>query len=252
MYHANLVGGLAAMRAGTSRIVWNIRTSTLDNERLPTRAVARLSGWLARYACSRIVTNSYVARDIHVRMGYPAGLFQVIPNGFDLERFHPDAHARTSIRAELGLREETPLVGMVARFHPMKDHASFLAAASELARRRHDVHFVLAGSDVEPQTGFFAAALRAPELAGRLHLLGPRRDTPRLATIVADTGIVVPSRDPVALADAWEKLIALGRIGLLRLGEKARERVSQNYSIAAIADRYVNTYRDVAMTSSDG
>jgi hypothetical protein len=38
----------------------------------------------------------------------------------------------------------------------------------------------------------------------------------------------------------------------LRLGEKARERVSQNYSIAAIADRYVNTYRDVAMTSSDG
>ncbi len=56
----------------------------------------------------------------------------VIPNGFDTSLFVPDSGARSSVREELGLDRDTPLVGLVARYHPQKDHATFIQAAGIL------------------------------------------------------------------------------------------------------------------------
>ena len=58
---------------------------------------------------------------------------------------------------ELGLREDAPLIGLVARYHPMKDHAGFLRAAADLARRHADVHFVLVGPGVDEHGAGFSA-----------------------------------------------------------------------------------------------
>jgi glycosyltransferase involved in cell wall biosynthesis len=65
------------------------------------------------------------------------------------------------------------------------------------------------------------------------------------AAIIADTGTVVPRRDPVALAGAILALLDRGPAELGRLGEAARARVVANYSIEAAVARYETIYAEL-------
>src|SRR5205085_6797857 len=47
--------------------------------------------------------------------------------------------------------------------------------------------------------------------------------------VVGDTGIIVPPRDPAALAAGWAQLIMLGEQGRSALGVKARARICEHY-----------------------
>jgi glycosyltransferase involved in cell wall biosynthesis len=283
MYHANLLGGIAARMAGSPPTVWNIRASNLEaaGEKASTRAAAWISGRLARSLSQRILTNAESARELHVALGYPADLFQVIPNGFELARFRPDPDARAAVRRELGIPPEAPLVGLVARRHPMKDHPAFLAAAARIARACPGAHFLLAGQGVTLDDGELRDAVERGSLAGRAHLLGIRTDTPRLlasldvyvsaswygeafpnvlgeamacgvpcvttdigdsARIVAHLGRVVPPRDPGALAAACVELLCLPAEERRSLAARTRRHVEQHYSMDAVAAAYVETY----------
>jgi glycosyltransferase involved in cell wall biosynthesis len=286
MYHSNLLGGLAARLAGIRAIVWNIRSSRLEpaTEKTSTIWLAKLSGLLAHQLCGRIVTNSDDARRVHERMGYPSSLFEVIPNGFDLGTFKPDEAARASVRTELALAPETVLIGMISRFHPGKGHGTFLRAAARLASRRPDVHFLLAGDGVTSDDRALSRLVERAELRSRVSLLGRRTDTPRLfaaldlstltslyesfpnvvgeamacavpcivtdvgdaATIVGDTGAVVPVRDEDALVSAWSSLLDLGPAARRSLGARARARIAERYSLESVAARYVRLYVSVA------
>jgi glycosyltransferase involved in cell wall biosynthesis len=92
MYHADLVGGLAAKLAGCSGLVWNIRHSDLhpgvDKRHTiwTAKACAALSNRLPR----RIICASESARTFHEKLGYAHDRMVVIPNGFDLDLFRPD------------------------------------------------------------------------------------------------------------------------------------------------------------------
>ena len=66
-----------------------------------------------------IVCNSNVSLEQHVALGYRRDRLVMIPNGFDLHRFRPDPDARREVRSELGVPEDAPLVGMMARRHPI-------------------------------------------------------------------------------------------------------------------------------------
>lgn len=82
----------------------------------------------------------------------------VIPNGIDTDLFQPLApDARAAVRAELGVSPDAPLIGLIARFHPQKDHATFLQAAALAARTHPELRVLLVGRDTGPEN----AALRA-------------------------------------------------------------------------------------------
>ncbi|HWR97232.1 MAG TPA: glycosyltransferase, partial [Candidatus Methanoperedens sp.] len=135
MYHADLLGGLAARLAGRRAIVWGIRNTDLDPRRVsrPTRLTARACAALSRFVPSAIVSCSERAARAHAAFGYRAERIVVVPNGFDLEAFAPDPAARARVRAELGVGETQPLLGAVARWDPHKDHANLIAALALLA-----------------------------------------------------------------------------------------------------------------------
>ncbi len=286
MYHANVVGGLAARLAGIRSVLWNIRASRLErgSEKASTIWLARTSGYVARALCRRIVTNSEDARRVHETMGYPAALFEVIPNGFDVAKFRPDPEARAAVRRELGVAPDVPLIGMVSRYHPGKDHKLLLVAAARLAAARPDVRFLLAGDGITDANPLLAELVDRGGLRGRVSLLGLRTDTERLfaaldvstltsayesfpnvigesmacgvpcvATdvgdtrrIVGDTGVVVPPRNADALLAAWSRMLDVGSEGRRALGARARQRIAASYSIASVADRYLRLYREVA------
>lgn len=289
MYHADLLGGLAAKLAGGIPVVWNMRQSNLSpsvNRRrtlLVVRACARLSRWLP----ARVVCGSQAARQAHARLGYDATKMCIIPNGFDLTAFVPDAGARRSVRHELGLADDAVLIGLVARFDPQKDHRTFVEAAALLRRQQPAVHFVLCGDGVTWQNEALAGWIAAAGLRERCHLLGRRDDVPGLtaaldvatsssigegfpnavgeamacgvpcvvtavgdsAAVVGPTGVVVPPRDPPALAAGWRALLALGPAGRRCLGQAARRRIAERFSLPAVVAQYERLYRELTPRS---
>lgn len=276
MYHANLAAVLAA--EPRTPVVWGIRHSLhrLADEKRLTRALIthgpKLAGRVAR-----ILYNSRASATQHERLGYPAAKTEVIPNGFDGEAFRPDPAARAAVRQELGLAEDTPLVGLVARLDPLKGHGDFLEAA---ARQDPATHFLLAGLGVEALRERVAGL----GLEGRVHLLGPRADAPRLlaaldlfaltslseafpnvlgeamacgvpavvtdvgdaAWILRDNGLVVPPGDVAALAAGWRELLARPAAERRELGRRARERILADFSLASVRHRYETMYHQVA------
>lgn len=282
LYHADLAGTLAGALARVRRVAWNVRASDMDTSRyskmsaLTIRACARLSAWPAA-----VVTNSQAAIDHHTRLGYRPRQWVLIPNGIDTAVFAPDAGARRALRTELGLPGSARLVGCIARHDPMKDHDTFFAAARRIAERQPDVHFVLAGAGVTSGNTAFGPATTQGLLAGRVHLLGSRRDMPRLmaaldvavsssafgegfsnalaeamscgvpcvATRVGDAERligrpehVVPRRDAAALAAAIDGVLRLDQAAAGALGEAARARIRAHFDLSAMVARYEALY----------
>lgn len=289
MYHADLLGGLAARLAGKP-VVWGIHHSNLDprlNKRL-TIWTARICEVLSPWLPKRIVCCSEASRMAHAEFGYDEDKMEVIPNGFDLRVFQPNPEARTALRQELGLAADTPLIGMAARFHVQKGHRNFVAAAAELHARMHEVHFVLCGAGIDANNGELAAWIQQSSgLNDVCHLLGRRKDMNRLfaafdvatspsvseafpmavgeamacatpcvvtdvgdsALIVGETGKVVPAENPLALADAWESMLAAGAAARKELGQAARNRVELCFDVNTIVERYQKLYREVLALS---
>ena len=284
LYHADLFGALAAKTLGVP-LLWNIRASNMNMSfyrrlsRFVIRACARLSGWP-----KVVIVNSKAGQNFHEQFGYHPRRWVLIPNGIDTERFQPNIHARLSLRNELGLAPDSLLVGLVARFDPMKDHQSFLQASKLLANKLPDVHFVLAGNGVERSKPRFSTFLECEQLHDRLHFLGQRDDIPDLtaaldiatsssaygegfsntiaeamscgipcvvtdvgdlAFLVEKTGIVVTPQDPQALADAWQQLITLGAAGRNALGAAARQRILQYFEQGEIIQQYERLYESL-------
>lgn len=182
MYHADLIGGLAAKLASGIPVVWNIRYSALDITDLKRtthwtmKACARGSHWLP----TQIVCCAESARQFHMVLGYATEKMVVIPNGFDLAVFKPDSAARFSVRYEFDIPEETPLIGLVANFLARKDHWTFIQAAARLHADLPEVHFLLCGEWVTWDNPELNAWITEAGLGECCHLLGHRQDIPRL------------------------------------------------------------------------
>jgi glycosyltransferase involved in cell wall biosynthesis len=271
MYHADLFGGLAARVAGRREIVWGIRNTGFAREqRVATIAIMRICALLSHWLPRVIVCCAESARASHVRWGYAAAAMRVIPNGFDLPDKAFLAEQRSVLRASLRVGDDTPVVGLVGRFDPLKDHRNFLRAARIVARVRPDVRFMLVGRDVDDANAQLADWLRELELEGRVALLGERRDIaacysamdvfclssiheafPNVvaeamasglpcvvtdvgdaASIVGETGRVVPPRDPERLGAELVAVLSLPPNERRALGGAARHRIETTFSMA--------------------
>ena len=183
MYHADLVGGLAARLAGRAPVIWGIRNSNLDviHSKRNTRWTVKVCALLSNIVPARIVSCSETARRIHIKLGYSVDKIMVIPNGFDLDLFRPDSQARASLRQELHLSPEARLVGLVGRFDPQKDHQTFIRAAAEVKARCGEVEFLLCGNDITWENAQLVSWIEEQGLRDCFHLLGRREDIPRLS-----------------------------------------------------------------------
>ncbi len=278
LYHADFLGLVAKVFAPQLPLVWNLRCSNmaLESYRPLTRLVRRLLVAASRVPAA-VIANSRAGADFHQRLGYAAQRWAVIPNGFDPALWRPDADARRAVRAELGIPDDTPVLGLVARVDPAKDHATFLRAAQRVHAALPACRLVLAGVDVPS----LAPAVAAHGLGAVTHLLGPRQDVPRLtvafdvaclssafgeafpnvlgeamccgvpcvttdvgdaALILGDTGRVVPPGDPQALAAAALELLTMAPADRQALGAQARARMLDEYLLTATLSQYTALY----------
>ncbi|MFC1825538.1 glycosyltransferase, partial [Thermodesulfobacteriota bacterium] len=181
LYHADLLGLLAGKAARVENIVWNIRCSDmhLQNYRFLTSLTVRTAGILSRMP-DAIVVNSSRGKEIHERRGYYSKKMELIPNGIDTKLFKPDEIARDWLLKELKLPDDVDLIGLVARFDPMKDHRNFVKAASILSKRLKNIHFVLVGDGIAEGNREFINLFNGGLFNGRVHMLGLRSDIPKI------------------------------------------------------------------------
>ncbi len=282
LYHADLVG-LAARFLGVPRIVWNLRCSDLrlTHYRLRTRLVVGACARLSRLP-DMVLANSQAGLEHHLRLGYRPRASAVIPNGIDLDVFKPAPDARGEVRAALGLADRDILIGLPARWDPMKGHALFAQAAGQALRQAPGLRFLLYGQGIDGENAALVAALAQAGAEKACLLLGRRQDTPRLhaaldiacssslhgegfsnalaeamacgvpcvgsavgdtAAIVGDTGRVVPPGDAEALAQGMLELARLGREQRAQLGGMARHRIQRHFSLELAVARYAEVYR---------
>lgn len=283
LYHSDLAGLLGGFLAGVPKIVWNIRCAELNPRDHPRsllmllRVLALSSGLPAA-----VISNSESGRQAHERLGYAPRRWEIIPNGFDTDTFKPSADARRQLRSRLMLSEEAIIIGLLARYHPMKDHETFLKAASVALRERPDVQVVAAGRGVAGNAAL-TALVRELGIESRVHLLDEWSDAPSFlaaldvavsssyseafpnvvaeamacgtpcvvtdvgesAVIVGDTGVVVPPSDPDALAEGMSTCLRMTPSDRAALGAAARARIVENYSIDAAALQYRRLYDEV-------
>ena len=283
MYHGNIAAQFASFVALKKMpVIWSIHHSlhSLSDEKILTQTLIRL-GALTAKSVQQVAFVSEKSQQQHLALGYPASNSCTIPNGFDTSLFKPSTQIREQLRSQLGLAQDALLIGSIARYHPMKDHANLLQAAQLLISKGTEVNFVLVGTEVDRDNQTLTNLIAELGIGDRVHLLGERRDIPQItpaldiltsssafgeafplvigeamssgvpcvvtdlgdsAWIVGDTGKVVPIKNPVALAQAWQEIIALGTEGRQQLGKAARSRIIDDFSLDSVVAKYESLY----------
>ena len=184
MYHANLAAQFASLLTFQSvPTVWNIRHSvySLKYEKSTTATIIKLLAKMSSFP-KNIIYVSHISAKQHEKLGYQDSKSVVIPNGFDTEVFTPSINARNGLRRELGLTENAIVIGLIARYHPMKDHDNFLSAATLLLKKFPDIHFVLVGTGVKKENSGIVSLLSDFKLTDdpHFHFLGERQDISKI------------------------------------------------------------------------
>lgn len=289
MFHGCLAAHWAAAFQPTPPpVIWGLHhgIQALSSENRLTATLIRMAALVSSAPACIVYVSKASARQ-HEAIGYDRRKTVIVPNGFNATRFRPDPHAYQTVRQEFELPPDTPLVGLIGRYHPVKDHHNFLEAARQIAERT-PAHFLMAGKGIVRDNPELMGLVQSLGLCDRVHLLGERRDMPRLiaaldvasssslseafpivigeamacevpcvvtdvgdsAWLVGDTGKSVPRRSPTALAEAIVQLLGMSAGDRHELGRLARQRILDHFTIETVARRYENLYGDFGQVGS--
>lgn len=277
--HACVIGSAVARVTTDAPVLWGIRSTAVAGPKTAriTRAINRIGALTSRWSSDVLVACAQEAEQYHRSLGYPAERFTVIENGVDPEVFRPNPAERARQRSALGIEPDRRVVVHLARRDPMKDLTTLLDAWALVTV---PATLLLVGRGFEPDYPGLAAELERRNLTSTVRCLGPRTDVPAvlaagdvvvlssitegfpnavveamavglpavatdvgaLASIVNDPTRVVPARDPIALAAALDRVLALPEADFIALGTAARARVIEHYTLRRMIDAYVTLY----------
>ena len=271
MYHGNIMAAVALrfVQGRTNRrLMWNLRASNMESARY---------GWLIRLCAMTstwpdvVIANSQAGVDFHLGRGFRPRHIELIANGIDTEKFKPNPHARSAIRAELGIPMDAPLFIHAARVDPMKDHDAFLIAMEGLPNvygvmvgagtpklrplpnvyalgLRHDIERLYAAADIVVSTSAFGEGFSNAIAEGMSAGLVPiATDVGDVRLIIGDIGRIVARRDPAALAAAIAAEAVISSNERKTRGALARERILSQFSLAQAVDAYERLYLSLEM-----
>jgi glycosyltransferase involved in cell wall biosynthesis len=279
MYHSELMGLIINFFYPKTKLFWNIRCSTYEwiNLRLRNRIIFNLLIMGSRRV-SAIVVNSRKEFLDSIKLGYPKGKLIYIPNGFEYIENGDRHKAREFLQKKFNIENNAILIGMVTRNHVLKDLDTMLKAIQLLKTRIFDVHLILVGAGFDSKFktnlenfgiekyvhiygttnnvfevlfGFDIAALSSrtesfPNVIAEYMLASlpvVSTDVADIPEIIGDAGFVVPPGNPEALCDALVAVINMSTEEKIILGNKARKRILENYSINKIYNNYIDIYK---------
>src|SRR5688572_11188021 len=239
---------------------------------VPSRTHAMANRIVSRMA-TRVLANSNAVADSLAREdGIPPSRITVIPNFVEVEAFdaYPQAE-RNQTLAELGIPRGALVLGVVARLSPVKNHAMLLRAAIPLCAAHTDLHVLFIGEG--PCRAVLESQAQTSGLGDRVHFAGTLPNLPNPhglldisvlpsltegspnsiveamaagrpvvasavggvteMVVVNHTGLLVPSDDDTAMAQALQQLIASPE-KRRAFGAAGRERARTEYHVSAV------------------
>jgi glycosyltransferase involved in cell wall biosynthesis len=273
----HLLGLIAARRLGVP-ILALVRGWTGATARV------KIYDWLDRRLLRRmdaVMAVSEAGRLGVVRLGLPPERLAVVQNAVDLRGLQQETGP--SVRTELGLSAEEPVVVSVGRLSPEKAHADLIEATRVMYHRGTRAHLALIGDG--PERERLEQFAGAAGLGDRVHFMGQRSKVapllqgadvfalpslteglpnavleamaiglPVVATSVGGvpelvldgvTGLLVPASEPLALAEALTRMLGWSDADRRRMGAAGRERVERHFSFEGQARRLEALYADV-------
>jgi glycosyltransferase involved in cell wall biosynthesis len=246
-----------------------------------TRKLVRVNAWASSWLPNRIISCSRNGNEVHREIGYPADKMVVVHNGYNTAAFQPDNEARAAIRAEFNISDDQILLGCVARFNPQKDHQNLILGFAEVTKTYPNARLLLIGPGLTVENNEITALIAQTGLKDLVTLVGPRADIPAImngldlhvlgsafgeafpnvlseamscgtpcvatdvgdsATIVGDTGRIVPPRDSMALANAI--LDMAYRLSDPVVQAACRDRILGNFTLEHMTGGYTRVWSD--------
>lgn len=240
-----------------------------------TERFASVKAAIVRRGCRKVTfVSERLQEHLRPRLGLASGQCTVIPNGVDTRTFRPDRN--NSLRAELGLADDTVLIGAIGNVRKPKAYDVLLRAAHALVQRSLRHHLVIAGERANTLGTQLEQLVRELGIERHVTFLGLRPDVSRVLNsldvfvlssqtegfsiacieamacgvpIVAtrsggpeqilegEAGLLVPTGDPEAMAAAIERVISSKHLAA-SLTARALTRVHEQYSLTTMLARY--------------
>jgi glycosyltransferase involved in cell wall biosynthesis len=282
MYHGNLAASFVGARLKVP-VCWSVRDTpdAAHGHSLFTRLTIALSRLYVGRVAHIFNVSARSAAYCSEHLGWPAARTEVLPNGLDVRHFRPDEARRRAARTSWGVAGDETVIGIVARWSPVKNHRLFLEAAAQLLTTHPRSRFVMVGKDLDRDNAELAAWLAELGLADRVLLLGPRHDVeilypafdllaltsrsegfpnvlaeamacgvPVVSTDVGDAREIVGDGGRIAAAEPRAFAAALAGLidspELARIQERARSHIVERYAIAGVAERLQCRYEALA------
>jgi glycosyltransferase involved in cell wall biosynthesis len=168
---------------------------------------SRSRAFVFKHGCSQIVADaSVIKRQLVEEHGIGPAKIEVIGSAVDLEKFKPPRD-RTKFRHEIGLGDETPLIGNVGMIRPDKGQLELVKSAPLVLEKRPDARFVIVGQG----TGILKRGINVRNaidhagLADKIIMAGYRWDTPDVYA-ACDMIVIASLRteaSPIVLREAF-------------------------------------------------
>jgi len=242
--------------------------------------------WYYRRSAAIVCNSEAVMRMVRGRRGVSGSRLVKIHNGVDISRFSPTPDPE--VASIDGLPAGARVVGSVGRLHPIKGHLDLVRAWPSVTRAIPGVHLAIVGDASADQRRGVEALARELGCADTVHLLGLRTDVPALlplmelvavpshaegfsnavieagaaarpvvatrvggnveAVVDGETGLLVPPKDPEAMARGLVALLS-DPPRARRMGESARARVTSLFTVERMVESYETLYERVAATA---
>ncbi len=247
--------------------------------------VYKTGAFLSHFS-NRIIANSNAGEKYNIAHGYSSKKMCVIHNGIDTQTFQPNQSERLRMRNQWEIGENQKVIGLIGRIDPMKDHPTFLNAAAQVTKQFPDSRFICIGrgpidylNDLKTLANSLlerdkltwiqdcddkdmAAAYNAFDILvsssygeGLAVVIGEgmacgipcvATDVGDSAFAIGDTGLIVPSKNPSALADSICTILQMSTHERVELGRRARQRVLDHFSIEKMASAYETAFSELA------
>ena len=281
MIHSAFFVGIIAKLLNKPTIIWNIFSTdlSLQSNKYKTRLIIIMCAYLSKIIPNRIIIDSNASYSSHKKAGYSWEKMEIIHNGVDTNEFSPNTIKRSEYRKQY-FKENELVIGLIARYHPVKGHDIFIKAISILRREVSNVKFLLNGSNIEISNSKLMKMISKEGIQDFIHISDSKLEVTNIllacdilvssskfesfpniiceamacsipcvvtnvgdcAEIVGETGVIVSANDADELSSAIMGLINMPLKDRKKLGENARLRIKNNFSLSLMMEKYNNIY----------
>lgn len=280
MYHADLLGFIVS-KILKNKIIWGIHHSNLEKNKnkKSTLLIAKINSYLSRWT-DGIVSCSIVAKEKHIEYGYYREKINIIPNGFELDKFKYIENSKKILEKEFPILKDKLIFALVARYEILKDHKTCFEAM-KIIKERYSKNFILllCGTNINKNNLELIKLIEENKIQENILLLDRREDIPIIMSatdiyISSSLGEAFPNvigeamacETPCIVTDVGDSAYIVGNTGEIverqvpeQLAEKiisfieekkyltnrklCRERVLKNFEINKIVEEYESLYK---------